>query len=149
MAEREQVEEANGMDEVLELQILRDFGLDWEEVADNVGVSEHDSFGLGGGAGGENDFERIGRLNRNGTEALGWMPGDRGGQILRIEGQDARNFCEKGRPLARTQHQPGSHLRGDAKGKIWAGGIIDGDGNDAAERATEERRDPLGRVRAP
>ena len=62
--------------------------LDRSEVADHVGVGEHDSLGLGGGAGGENDFERVGRLNLHWTETLRRMACDRKRQIGGIDDWD-------------------------------------------------------------
>src|SRR5208282_1066414 len=67
MAERQQVQEAKRMHKPLVLQVLLDLGFNRGQVADHVGVGEHDSLGLGGGAGSENNFERIGRLNLSGT----------------------------------------------------------------------------------
>ena len=77
------------------------------------------------------------------------MFGDCGGQIGGIDGCDSLDLFEERGAFARTQHQPGSHLRADAAREIGAGGIVDGNGNDPAKRAAEERRHPLGTVRAP
>ena len=74
------------------------------------------------------------------------MRGDRRSQIYGVDGVDSL----KGRsPFPGTYDQSGSHLRADAAGKIGAGRIIHGNGNHAAEGASQKRRDPLGAVRTP
>src|ERR1019366_2569212 len=102
MAQRQQVEEANRMHQPLVLQVFSDFGFERGEVADHVRVGEHDSLGLGRGAGGENDFEWIGRLNLSGTKAFGRTFGDCSLQIDGIDFYDMLDLCKERGPIART-----------------------------------------------
>ena len=139
------------MHQPLVLQVFLNLRFDRDQVADHVGVGEHDSLGLGRGAGRENDFQWIGRLNLSGAKAFGRMLCDCGRQIGGIDGCDLprQEPVNNRGPFARTQHQPGSHLRADPARKIGAGAIVDGNGNDPAKRASQERRYPLGTVRTP
>ena len=122
------------MHQPLVLQVFSDLGFDRGEITDHVGVAKHDSLGLGGGAGGENNFERIGGLNLRGTKTLGRMLRDGGFQIGGIDG--CVFFCRQPSkyrsPFARTENQFRAHLRADAARKIRAGGVVDGDGDDSA-----------------
>src|ERR1700686_2271729 len=74
-------------------------------------------------------------------------------EIDRIDHGNSAGCCsssfEDRGSLARTQYQAGRDLRADTTGETGAGSIIHGDGDDSAERAPEECRHPLGRVRAP
>ena len=154
VAQRQQVQETNGMHEPLVLQIFSDFRFDGDEVADHVGVGEHDSLGLSRGAGGEDDFEWVGGLNLRGTKAFGSMLRNYSAQIGGVDGRDllladVPDLLEERSSFARTQYQPGAHLRADAACKIGAGGIVDGNSNHPAKRASEESRHPLGTVRTP
>src|SRR5882762_8481637 len=109
----------------LVLQIFSDFGFDRDEVADHVGMGEHDSLGLGRGAGRENNFEWIGGLNLSWTKTIGRTSCDCGRQISGIDGCDFLCKPAKNRsPLAWTQHQLRAHLRADPASKIGAGGIV-------------------------
>ena len=146
MAERKQVEETKRMDEAFVLSIFLDFGGDGSEVAGHVGVGEHDSFGLGGGAGGEDNFERIGWLDRTWPKAIRRMLRDGAEEIDRVNG--GKSFKMHG-ALARTQREPGANLLADAPREIRIGSVIDGDGENSREGASEESSDPFGAVRAP
>src|SRR6266852_1965694 len=144
------------MHQPLVLQVFSDFGFNRGEVADHIRVGEHDSLGLGCGAGSENDLECVGRLNLHWTKAFGLTFRDCARQIDGIDGCDLFRLdllrhepVENRGSLPRTHHQPGSDLRTDAARKIGTGGIIDGNGNDPAKRASQERRHPLGAVRTP
>ena len=53
------------------------------------------------------------------------------------------------RSFTRTQHQLSAHLRANSPRKIRVGGIIDGNRNHSAKRASQKDRDPLGAVRTP
>ena len=154
VAQRQQVQKPNWMHEPLVLQIFSDFGFDRDEVADHVGVGEHDSLGLGRGAGGEDDFEWVGGLNLRGTKAFGSMLRNYSAQIGGVDGRDllradVLDLLEERGPFARTQREPGAHLCADAARKIGGGGIVDGNSNHPAKRASQERRHPLGTVRTP
>jgi hypothetical protein len=58
VAEGNGVEEAEGMEDALVFEILLHLALDGEGAGKDVGVGVDDAFGLGGGAGGEDDLER-------------------------------------------------------------------------------------------
>ena len=89
VAERQQVEKAQRMKEAFVLEILRNLGGDGSEIAGHVGVGENDSLGLGGGAGGEDDFQRDRRVElrlgesdpRNGGR---WRRRDRRDRVVAI-----------------------------------------------------------------
>src|SRR6202158_4751349 len=112
-------------------------------------MGEDHSLRLGRGTGRENNFEWIGRLNLSAAKALGRMVRNSGRQIGGVD-----LYCllrrlpiEERSPFARTQYQPGPHLRADPERKIGASRIVDGDRNYPTKRASQERRHPLGPVR--
>src|ERR1035438_3517753 len=99
------------MDEALVLEIFRDLSRDGSEVANHVGMGEHDSFRLGGRAGGENNLKRIGGINRKRPKALRGMLSDGGGQIGGIEGG---KFFEMLGAIARAENELCADLLADA-----------------------------------
>ncbi len=149
VAQRQQVQEANRMHQPFVLQVFSDFGFDRDEVADHIGVGEQHSLRLGRGAGRENNFERIGRQNLSWTKARSRTFCDCGLEIDWVDHRDTLEFLEDRGPFARTQHQLRAHHRADPARKIRSGGIVDGDSNYPAKRASQERRHPLGTVRTP
>ena len=70
VAQWKQVQKTNRMYQPLVLEIFLDLSLDGDQVADHVGMRDHDALGLRRRTGSENNFERIGRLNFDGTVAL-------------------------------------------------------------------------------
>src|SRR5437764_13840487 len=56
MAEREKVQETDGEKGAAVFEIFLDFALHRDDVGDDVAVGDDDAFGLGGGAGGEDDL---------------------------------------------------------------------------------------------
>ncbi len=139
------------MHETFVLEVLFHLGFDGDEIADHVGVREHDSFRLSGGTGGEDDFERVGGVNRRGTKALRTMVGDGGFEFGGIDGRVFRWYkrVENGGPLARTENQFRAHLRADSARKVGNRRVVDGNGDDSAEGAAEECSHPFSRVRTP
>src|ERR1035438_6684195 len=134
------------MDDSLVLQIFRDLSREGSEVASDVGMGEHDSFRLGGRAGGENNLKRIGGINRKRSKALRGMLSDGGGQIGGIEGGES--FEMRG-AIARAENELRADLLADAARKVGAGSVVDRNGENSRDSAAQERGDPLGRVRAP
>ena len=66
VAERKEVEKAQGMKEAFPAAVAVDFFFEGFEVGEQVAVGDDDAAGFGGGAGGEDDFYGIGALNRRG-----------------------------------------------------------------------------------
>jgi hypothetical protein len=58
VAERQRVQNAQGMNEALVAQILADLLLQGIERGQHIALGVHDALGLGGGAGGEDDLQR-------------------------------------------------------------------------------------------
>src|ERR1019366_185506 len=134
------------MDETLILQIFGDLSRNGSEIANHVGVGQHDSFGLGCGAGGEDNFQGIGGLNRKRSKAVRGILSDGGEQIDGTEGGES---FEMHGALAWTQDQFRADLLADTSRKIGAGSIVDGHGENSRESAAQERGDPLGAVGTP
>ncbi len=146
VAEWKKVEKTQGMDEALVFEIFCDLLRDGSEVADHVGMGENDSLGLGGRAGGEDDFQGIGRLNGKRTKAVSGMLSDSRGEVGGIEGGES---FEMWGALAWTQDELRTHLPADAAREIGTGSVVNGNGENSRESAAQERSDPFGRVRAP
>ena len=122
MAEGQQIEKAEGMEEALILEIFGDFRGQRREVGGDVGVGENDTFRVSGGAGGEDDFEGIGGLNVRLRETFRWMMRDDRGQVGGIK---HGHVSKKRSPLSGTNNKPGSNLLADAAGEVRGGSIID------------------------
>src|ERR1700719_895113 len=124
------------MHQSLILQVFADFILDRNEVTDHIGMSNHDSLRLSGGARGENYFQRIGRLNLSWAKACRRMLRDYGCELQWIYGGDfaVKNCC----PFSRRQRQFCRYLGADAASEIGTRSIINGNGNYPAKRASEK-----------
>jgi len=59
VAQGQQAQEANGMDQALILQISLDFPLERRDIAEHVAVRDHYAFRFGGGSGSKNNFQDI------------------------------------------------------------------------------------------
>src|ERR1700734_3674556 len=66
VTERQQIQEADRMKPAFVLQIFLNFQFQRRNVGENIAVRDHNSLWLGGGAGSEDDFERVGRLDTGG-----------------------------------------------------------------------------------
>ena len=64
MAQRQQVQKADGMNQTLVLEIFGDLRLESFQVGENVAVGDDHAFGLGGAAGSEYDLNHVAALKR-------------------------------------------------------------------------------------
>src|SRR5580692_4987954 len=71
VAERQQIQEADGMNPSFVLEIFLNLQFQWRNIGENVAVRDYDSLGLGGGAGSEDDFQRVGRFDLGGRISRG------------------------------------------------------------------------------
>jgi hypothetical protein len=105
----------------------------------------HDAFGLGGGAGSEDDLQR--RIPREAGQGKIIRPGKRGGEIREAKSRDARMELLQQRQVA--HQQPGLDLGHHSPGKLHAPGCIQRNCNDSPQDASKESRYPLRGVVAP
>src|ERR1022692_1227019 len=103
------------MDDSLVLQIFRNLSGDGSEVANHVGVGQHHTFRLGGRAGGEDNLQGIGGLNRKRSKAVRGMLSDGGDEIDGIEGGESSEMLGA---IARTQDELRADLLADASREI-------------------------------
>lgn len=70
MAEWKQVQKAQWVHEAGIFQVRPNLRLEWRDIAENIAMRDHYPFGLGGGAGGENNLQRVIRTDFFGVERL-------------------------------------------------------------------------------
>ncbi len=124
-------------------EVFRHFLFDGLEAGENVSVGVDDAFGLAGGAGSEDDLQGIG-----GGQVID------GGVGLRSEDGVEIGECERGQgeggDLARiADDQERLNIGGDTGGEVERAGVVERDGDNAAQNAAKKGRDPFGAVFAP
>ncbi len=124
VAQRQGVENAQGMDEALVAQIgLRRFR-DGSHAGQHIAVGEHDALGIAGGAGGEEDLERGG--GGEAGDGAGFFGGEVGEPVLK---RDLRDFDGQ---LAEQEHiaygEFGGYVGGDAGGEVGGSGGVQRNG---------------------
>ncbi len=146
VAERQAVEEAQRMKRPLEGEVLLHLALDGVEAGEDVAMGVDDAARCGGGAGGEDDLEgRVeGDGGGDGEERLG---GEGAGEV--VEGEVGEGGGEGGEAGSVGEDEPGGDVGDDVGGELGRAGGVEWDGEDAAEEAAEEGRDPVGGVFGP
>ena len=74
VAERKEVEKSQRMKEAFPAAVAIDFFFEGFEIGEQVAVGEDDAAGFGRGAGGEDNFDGIGALNRRGGKFGSALP---------------------------------------------------------------------------
>ena len=139
------VEDSNGMEGALVLEILLHLLLNGCEAGEHVAVGVDDTFRIASGAGGEDDLEIV-----VGVEVIdngGLLIGKSGGEIF--EGETRGGGGEEPEFSGVADDAFGRDFAGDALNEIESAGEIDRDGDHSMEEATEEGGHPFGTVFAP
>ena len=146
VAQRNQVQETDGMDEALVFQVGADFSFKRLEVGEEVAVGEDHALGVGGGAGGKNDLQHV--LAAQLRRGVGGARVAR--QCLRqgFEQQDRQGGRQTGL-RAGAEQEFGVHFARDPLDEIFCCDAIHRHHYRAAQHAAEKRRHPLGAVFAP
>jgi len=113
-------------------------------------VGEDNAFWFAGGAGGEEDFK--GRFLIEAGDGTGFFGGKDREQVLKgdacVDGRQGVN-----RELAEEDHvadcEFGADIGGDAGSEVGCAGSVEGDGEDATQKAAVEDGDPLGAAFTP
>ena len=92
VAERKEVEKAQRMKEAFPAAVTIDFFFEGFEVGEQVAVGEDDAARFGRGAGGEDDFDWIGALDRRGGKFRRRFLCVRGTQGFEFDDGDAEIF---------------------------------------------------------
>ncbi len=116
VAEREAVEETEGMKGTLVAAIFGDLALDGVEAGENVAMGVDDAFGGSGGAGGEDDLEGAVEGNGGGDAEVGSGGGESFGEG--IEGELGDGGREGGEVGCVGEDEPGGGVGDDAGGKV-------------------------------
>ena len=80
MAEWQRVQDANGVKGLLELEILLHLLLDGSKAREHVAMGVDDAFGIAGGAGGEDDLQRV--VGHQVVDGDGLLRGEGGGEVF-------------------------------------------------------------------
>ena len=144
MAERQEVQEAQGMKDALVAQILADLALQRLQVGQDVAVRNDHAARLRRGARGEDNLDDVIAGERR------W--GDRRIRVLRqgFAQQFQLKLRHAGDEVRRGAHAEASfHLGGHALREVGGRNLIDRHHDGAAQDAAEEGDNPLGAILAP
>src|SRR5579862_49938 len=133
VAERKEIEKAQRMKEAFPAAIAVDFFFEGFEVGEQVAVGEDDAAGLGRGAGGEDDFDRIGALNRRGGKCGDRLARWRGLQAFEFDDWDAEVGGGCGGEFTADCGRSHIGLAGDTRCKFRVGDRVHRDGDCACE----------------
>jgi len=135
VAERKEVEKAQGVKEAFPAAVTVDFSFECFEVGEEVAVGEDDAAGFGRGAGGEDNFDGIGALNWRGGKfrrrflCLGGTKG------FEFDDGDAEVGCGSGGEFSADCGCAHIGLARDAGCKFRVGDGVHRDGDCAYEQA--------------
>src|SRR5579864_7428213 len=88
VAERQQVQEADGVYPSFVFEIFPNLQFERRNIGENVAVRNYDSLGLGGGAGSEDDFQRVRGFDLGGRMSHGRLRCQCLGQVFQSQGWD-------------------------------------------------------------
>src|SRR5205085_4281800 len=140
MTERQQIEKANRVKRSLPLTILVNLALKRTEVRQQIALRDDDAFRLGGRPRCEDDFGDVVFGNVSARERRRFVMGDSVGQFIEPEPWQVKLT------IRAVYKQPGIDLLLHAGDEIGRAFNVERHDDDAARKAAEESRHPLGAV---
>ncbi len=144
MAERQEIQEPDGMEDTLILAILRNLAFQRIEIGKDVPVGDDHPARLSRRARGENDFNNVIAGQSWRSDGICRVPGHALAQSFKREQWHAGDVV-----FVAAEAKPGVNLLSHALRKVGSGDLVDGDNNRPAQQTAKERGNPFRAVLAP
>src|SRR5271166_1453580 len=144
VAQRQQVEKTQGMEDALVSQVRADPALQRLQVGEDVPVRNDHTARLSGGARGEDDLHDVVAGERRRSA---WHVGANGNPLAEGFQMHGWNFGDL--VLRHANAKLGVHLLRDTLGELGSGNVVDWNNDDAAQQTSKESNYPLGTVFTP